>query len=253
MMPFFSIITIVRNDLIGLKRTFESVISQNNKDFEWIVVDGASKDGCVKFLESVSFDNFQWISEPDLGIYNAMNKGITLARGSYINFLNAGDFYQKNDILETVRKEIDIYPNQVDLVFGGAYLMMKNKINYYRKPKSMDYVPYGLPSIHQSTYYKTELIKENRYDERYRICGDYYLICKFVSLQPNVLIIDMPLVEFSIGGISYSKPLQLIKESLDIKKNVLKLNLFFRMFVLLKMLVSFLGMYIINNLFRLKE
>lgn len=253
MTPYFSIITVVRNDLAGLKRTFDSVICQKYKDYEWIVIDGASTDGCVEFIKSLQIENFQWISEPDKGIYDAMNKGIELATGNYINFLNAGDYYHENNILEIICNKINDKSISADLIFGGANLMMKNGINYYRKPKNIKHVPIGLPSIHQSTYYRTELLKENNYDERFKICGDYYLICKLSLLSPCVLLIDTPLVAFSIGGVSYTKPLLLIRESMAIKKHILKLNLFFRIFVLLRMIVSFLSMYTINNLVRIKR
>jgi putative colanic acid biosynthesis glycosyltransferase len=253
MSPFFSIVTIVRNDLPGLIRTRESVISQEFKNFEWIVIDGASTDGSTEFIRSLQIDNFQWISEPDKGIYDAMNKGIKLATGNYVNFLNAGDYYQENNILEIICNEINDKSISADLIFGGANLVMKNGIHYYRKPKTIKYVPYGLPSIHQSTYYRTELLKENNYDERFKICGDYYLICKLSLLSLSVLIIDTPLVAFSIGGVSYTRPMLLIRESMDIKKHILKLNLFFRVFVLTRMIVSFLGMYTINNLVRKRK
>jgi len=253
MIPFFSIITIVRNDLVGLQKTFESVISQTYTNAEWIVIDGASNDGCVKYIESLEIKNFRWISEPDKGIYDAMNKGIKLAQGKYINFLNAGDYFQENNILELVKAKIENDSIQADLIFGGAFLMMKNGINYYRKPKSLKYVPYGLPSIHQSTYYLTKLIKETNYDEQFKICGDYYLICKLSLLQPKVLIIDMPLVAFTVGGVSYTKPLNLIRESLYIKKNVLNLSLFLRAIILFKMILSFLGIYLINNTYNISK
>jgi len=245
--PFFSIVTIVRNDLNGLQKTFESVINQTYTNIEWIVIDGASDDGCVKYLQSLEIKNFHWISEPDKGIYDAMNKGIELAQGEYINFLNAGDYFQKNNILELVNEKIENNSSQVDLIFGGAFLQMKNGHNYYRKPKSLKHVPYGLPSIHQSTYYLTKLIKETNYDVNFKICGDYYLICKLSLHQPKALIIDMPLVAFTVGGVSYTKPLNLIRESFYIKKNILNLNVFLRIFVFLRMLISFSGIYLINN------
>jgi len=250
---FFSIITIVRNDLVGLKKTYESIISQKKKDFEWIVIDGASTDGCLEFIKLLQIENFKWVSEPDEGIYDAMNKGIKLAQGKYINFLNAGDYLQESNILESVYEKIKNDLIQTDLIFGGASLMMKNGIKYYRKPKSIKFLPYGLPSIHQSTYYRTELLKDNYYNKEFKICGDYYLVCKLSLLNPHAIVIDTPLVAFSIGGVSYSEPLLLIRESMSIKKDILKLNLLIRVFALSKMIVSFLGIYTINNLARIKK
>ena len=91
-----SIITINYNNLEGLKRTVESVINQTSKEFEYIVIDGGSNDGSGAYIESKSEHIDYWVSEPDKGIYNAMNKGIAKASGEYLLFLNSGDHLFSN-------------------------------------------------------------------------------------------------------------------------------------------------------------
>ena len=87
-----SIITINYNNKNGLQKTIDSVISQTFKDFEWIIIDGGSTDGSKELIEKYSQHITYWVSEPDKGIYNAMNKGIKVAKGEYLFFLNSGDY-----------------------------------------------------------------------------------------------------------------------------------------------------------------
>ena len=98
--PLISIITINFNDKIGLQRTFDSVFAQDFNDFEYIVIDGGSNDGSKELIEENTDKISYWISEPDKGIYNAMNKGIKVANGEYLLFLNSGDkFYNKKSLI----------------------------------------------------------------------------------------------------------------------------------------------------------
>ena len=126
--PILSIITINRNNAEGLRKTIESVLSQDVSDktqVEYIIIDGASTDESVEVIKS--FENNQsnklqitkWISEPDSGIYNAMNKGIKMATGEYLHMLNSGDFYEPNvldDILDKLNKKPDILLCAINLI-----------------------------------------------------------------------------------------------------------------------------------------
>src|SRR5688572_27521016 len=99
-MPKISIITINYNNLDGLKRTVDSVVNQTWQEFEYIVIDGGSTDGSGAYIESKSKHFHYWVSEPDKGIYNAMNKGIVKATGEYLLFLNSGDHFFNDTVLE---------------------------------------------------------------------------------------------------------------------------------------------------------
>ena len=106
-----SIITINLNNKAGLQKTIDSVITQTCKDFEWIIIDGGSTDGSRELIEKYADNVSYWISEPDRGIYNAMNKGIRLSHGEYLYFLNSGDsFFDKN-----------VLSNIVPLLLGKDY------------------------------------------------------------------------------------------------------------------------------------
>lgn len=109
-----SIITINLNNLEGLKKTFESVFNQTFTDYEWIVIDGGSTDGSREFIEAHQDSFSYWSSEPDRGIYNAMNKGILQANGEYLSFLNSGDYYADSETLANVF----CTNHEADILFG---------------------------------------------------------------------------------------------------------------------------------------
>ena len=116
-MAKISIITINYNDKYGLSRTIDSVLNQTYEDFEYIVIDGNSNDGSKEILKNHDLSIDYWVSEPDSGIYNAMNKGIRVAKGDYLLFLNSGDYLCDNDTIHNVAKEID---GGKDLYYGNA-------------------------------------------------------------------------------------------------------------------------------------
>ena len=115
MMGFISIVTINLNNLEGLKKTFQSVFSQDYTNFEYLIIDGDSKDGSVDLIRLNNKKISYWISEEDKGIYDAMNKAITQAKGDYILFLNSGDYFSGIDSLsKLVGTKID-----ADIVYGN--------------------------------------------------------------------------------------------------------------------------------------
>ena len=105
-----SIVTINRNNASGLEKTMQSVASQTFKDFEYIIIDGASTDASVDVIKAreADFAHIKWMSEPDSGIYNAMNKGIRMATGDYVQFLNSGDCLAAPDVMESFGVETEI-------------------------------------------------------------------------------------------------------------------------------------------------
>jgi putative colanic acid biosynthesis glycosyltransferase len=157
-----SIITINYNNLIGLIKTFNSITNQSVKsdNYEWIVIDGNSTDGSKKWLlDSQTNFNFTYISEPDNGIYNAMNKGIGMSKGNYILFLNSGDIFYKNNSLEYLNCTITNNCNYDLFLFGFKY----NNIKRYPKPLWWRY--WSLPTSHQSILYKQNLLVSNKFNE----------------------------------------------------------------------------------------
>jgi glycosyltransferase involved in cell wall biosynthesis len=124
--PRLSLITINLNNADGLIKTLASVSSQLYTDFEYIIIDGGSIDGSLRLIENFQSDRFsiQSISEPDTGIYNAMNKGILRSCGDYVFFLNSGDSFTSSSVLENV---MGANPSE-DIVYGNMYICLKGKV-----------------------------------------------------------------------------------------------------------------------------
>ena len=160
----YSIITINYNNIDGLRKTIESVVRQSFKDFEYIVIDGGSTDGSAELIKEHQDCIDYWVSEPDNGIYNAMNKGIKAAHGEYINFLNSGDCFYNNGVLEDTLQHL-----KADIVHGKMYDQSKGKLPYLidRTP-TMHYL-YESSMQHPASFFRRELFKDSLYDENYRI------------------------------------------------------------------------------------
>ncbi|OIP84752.1 MAG: hypothetical protein AUK44_01220 [Porphyromonadaceae bacterium CG2_30_38_12] len=187
MNPKLSIITINRNNAAGLRRTIESVVSQTYTDFEYIIIDGASTDESVEVIKEFEnlkiweFENsetltigsrLQWVSEPDKGIYNAMNKGILKAKGEYLLMLNSGDWLVDSQTLDNVFKN---NYNQ-DILYGNiiwtinSEIAFKTEFNY--KLHFKNFVHASL--AHQATFIKRKLHDTiGLYDENQKIVSDW--------------------------------------------------------------------------------
>ena len=135
-----SVITINLNNATGLLKTMRSVLSQTFNDFEYIIVDGESSDNSVDLIKefNTKFQNLYWISEPDSGIFNAMNKGINLSKGKYLLFLNSGDFLSDQNTLEQVfsnKRNADILCGKANIIENGILAIAKrnDRINQMKQ------------------------------------------------------------------------------------------------------------------------
>lgn len=187
----FSIITVTRNNLDGLKNTAESLQWQTCRDFEWIVIDGASTDGTPHHLDTT---DARWISEPDKGIYDAMNKGIDRAHGDYLLFLNAGDTLAAPDVLE----KIDLMAEDEDFIYGDSI-----EGDHIKPARPHTQILTGLVTHHQAILYRRTRLGAMRYDQTYTIAGDYRLTLEFLRLADiSTLYCPFPVCIFEQGGVS---------------------------------------------------
>ncbi len=197
-----SIITINYNNLEGLKKTFKSVVNQTFADYEWIVIDGGSTDGSKEFIEANQDRFAYWVSEPDRGIYHAMNKGIRQAHGEYISFMNSGDYYAYKSTLANV-----IGSNrEADILFG--YMINEKMRNVYSTDAMTNNIPWfhlcstSIP--HQSAVIRRSLFdRVGMYDESFKVTGD----CKFflnaiLNHRASYEFIPTVVAIFEDGGIS---------------------------------------------------
>jgi len=200
-----SIITINKNNAFGLEKTIQSVISQTSADFEYIIIDGASTDESVEVIKKYA-DNIcicYWISEPDKGIYNAMNKGIRKAQGEYCLFLNSGDWLISPETLDNVLQEI--CDNSSDIFYSD---LLKSDSTILEFPKQLTLFFF----VHQRVNHQNSLIKRSLflehgfYNEDLIISSDYEFFLSelwkyksiFFKLKTNISIFD-------VGGISSKK------------------------------------------------
>lgn len=165
-----SIITINFNNKLGLIKTVESVINQTYQDFEYIIIDGGSTDGSKEYIEEKQAHFDYWVSERDDGIYNAMNKGIKVAKGEYCLFLNSGDYLVRN-----ILPSINLFSFKADIVyFDLKYQGEENEhVQVYPDNLTFKYLStYSLP--HQGSLIKRELFfKFGFYDESFKIISDW--------------------------------------------------------------------------------
>lgn len=193
-----SIITINYNNGDGLAKTVESVLSQKGRDeFEYVVVDGGSKDGSKDTIELNAQRIDRWVSEPDKGIYNAMNKGVSMATGEYCLFLNSGDVLHDDNVISDILDYL-----QDDLVIGKIVFLNNMSTSVVESPITFMRLYVGsLP--HPATFIKTELLRKYPYDESLRIVSDWKFFLQTVIIDNcSYKIVDNIISDFDCDGIS---------------------------------------------------
>ena len=167
----YSIITINYNNRDGLRRTIESVVNQTCQDFEYIVIDGGSTDGSVDVIKEYANRIDYWVSEPDKGIYNAMNKGIRQAHGEYLNFMNSGDCFYDNECLFKVSES----KLKADIIVGRDYHCNPQTGGEFTTifPRRLSMLTFCMRYLpHQSSFFRNEICQKF-YDEHYKIVSDW--------------------------------------------------------------------------------
>lgn len=213
-MSLLSVITISFNDFVGLRRTCASLEEQIHQDFEWVVIDGGSGIDVVKWLNSNQRVN-KYISEPDRGIYDAMRKGLILASGRYVIFLNSGDVFCSSDAVSVILKNISRMPNVA--VFFYATKVSAPHGSFIRKPRSLASAVYSVPAIQQSTVYKRSVLRKVDWPTEYRICGDYAIAVQLYKKNVEWHSSPYTLSDFALGGVSTSRFILLAREAFQIQ------------------------------------
>lgn len=213
-----SIITINFNDHLGLDKTIQSVINQTFKDFEYIVIDGASTDGSVDVIKKYADKLTHWVSEPDTGIYNAMNKGTRMAQGEYCLYLNSGDFLAADNVLEKAFS----YNFTEDIVSCNC-LDFDDKHEWLKVPPKnvslFTFVGGSLP--HPTTFIKRNILERlGGYNESYRIMSDWCFFLEAMIIQQcSYRTLDILLTKFNCFGISSTSSIVETKKSQEYIKN----------------------------------
>ena len=202
-----SIVTINRNNSIGLKKTLVSIVKQTYSRIELIIVDGASCDDSLDVVKSVIASSngqikFITISEHDSGIYNAMNKGLKYATGEYIFFLNSGDIFFDNQVIEHVVSNF----NNEDVIYGNICVTQDGNIKVLKSNPEIRFFEkyqHDMPPQPATFFRKVKILEIGGFDERYKIVSDVLFIMKlFNNKYLNYKFIDMPITVFDLSGVS---------------------------------------------------
>ncbi len=224
-----SIITINRNNVSGLERTIRSINSQTSTDFEYVVVDGGSTDGSVEAIERLASHfggRMRWISEPDKGIYDAMNKGITMATGDYVQFLNSGDCLAEDNVTANMLHSLEakghpslLYGNMVKEMPDGK---MRKDIGFAGEEITLLGLFIGTLN-HSSTYIKKDLfVKYGPYDDCLVIVSDWKWYLQAIALgDEKPVYTDIDVTLFDMTGISETNKELAQKERLKVLEELI--------------------------------
>jgi glycosyltransferase involved in cell wall biosynthesis len=225
-----SIVTINYNNKVGLQRTAASILSQGSDlfpFFEWLVIDGASTDNSLDFVSRLPFElNLTVVSESDSGIYNAMNKGISLAANTFCLFLNSGDTLYPSSLRELVSL-LSVYNDSDVILFGHQKIYPLFPFTRICQPRRHASIPYGMPTSHQSIVYKTSILKKSPFDERYKLASDYAHLCLLFKLNLKFASCPRTLSSFYLDGVSctFAGFWRGLQENLKIRLEILEWNL----------------------------
>ena len=168
--PLITIITVAYNVVKDIENTILSVLNQTYPNIEYIIIDGGSTDGTLDIIKKYEDKISYWVSEPDKGIYDAMNKGTLKATEVWLNFMNAGDTFYDEKVLEKVFKDNDW--SDTDVIYGDVVYVYPDREDF-RKVAPLKRIKVGIPFCHQSAFVKTKLQQKYLFDTTYKICADY--------------------------------------------------------------------------------
>ena len=217
-LPKVTIVTVTYNAEEYLEQTIKSVIKQDYPNIEYIIIDGASSDRTVEIIKEYQKYISYWTSEPDSGIYDAMNKGIDIATGEWINFMNAGDSFAEPSTISNVINNLD---KNTDIIAGDIYYLENSK-STYKKSYGLDKKFDGMFCCHQAMFVKTYLMKKYKFNTIYKIVADYDFTLKCAMNNYNFQFVDFAVANFLSGGISETNKIQAKIEDFFIQSHYIK-------------------------------
>jgi glycosyltransferase involved in cell wall biosynthesis len=185
----FTIVTVTYNSANFLEATILSIINQSHSNIEYIIIDGGSTDGTVDIIKQHADSLAYWISEPDKGIYDAMNKAVAVATGNWINFMNSGDKFATDDVLMDVNRALCSL-DDADVLYGNA-LVKYSKFSSLFKIHPIQTIWKHSPFCHQAAFIKTSLMKEYKYDLQYKIGADHDLFFRAYKANKKFFYLNL--------------------------------------------------------------
>lgn len=247
-----SIITVCYNSEATIQDTIESVINQTYEDIEYIIVDGASTDGTMEIIKQYRTKISKIISEPDNGIYDAMNKGVALATGDFIGVLNSDDMFINNNIIQSLSQFLYNNPH-LDGSYADLVFVKRNNTNIVtRKYSSRIFSPkrirFGIMCPHPTFYARRKLFETmGNFDTNYPIAADFELITRFIKGGAQLGRFSAIMVKMREGGISTSGFFQRVRQNFELvracKKNEIYTNILFIAIKIPYKLIGYLSCY----------
>lgn len=204
--PLISIITVCYQAEATIERTMRSVACQTALEWEHIIVDGASRDATLEIVRTYATARTRWISEPDKGLYNAMNKALKMARGRYVWFVNAGDTLRREDTIQTLVEALKQEATLPDVVYGDTMLVDNSgadlRLRDLRPPRHLRFDSFrkGMLVCHQAFMPLRELAP--LYDERYRFSSDFDWCIKILQNSRHTLFVPEVWVNYLSEGLT---------------------------------------------------
>ena len=212
-----TVITVVYNAQETIEETIQSVLSQKCDDFEWIIVDGNSTDKTNEIIKNYIYQaniKVTYISEPDNGIYDAMNKGIRMASGRYLTFMNADDKYYNENSLKYACDYLK--KNACDIMYGDTCII-KNNISFIQKASPLNEIKRNMVFCPQSTFIRTKIHKDHMFDTNFKICADYDFFLWAYITGLNFKYVGYTFSVFRYGGASNINIMKTYNEDVKVK------------------------------------
>jgi len=219
--PLITIITVVLNAKTNLEKTIRSVAEQDYPEFEYIVVDGGSTDGSVDVIRQFHPSVIsKWLSEKDEGIYSAMNKGVKMASGSRVCFLNAGDVFADSAIIRKIAEVVHRSQDQPDIVYGNILVWKRGLNRFVERIAQSPRNSHRMYFCHQSAFVRLALLRQYPFDERYRLSADlkFFKQCRLDGKQ--FFQLNFPIVIYDTFGLSNTDRERGLRENISVVKEM---------------------------------
>lgn len=216
--PKLSVITIVYNNVRDIERTILSVLGQTYANIEYIIIDGLSNDGTLQVIDQYKDRVSKFLSERDEGIYDAMNKGLAIATGDYVIFMNSGDeFYAPDTVANVfaVADDADIYYGETEMINDEGQSLGQRR---HQAPATFTWrgFKYGMSISHQAIYIKRALTEP--YDRQYQLSADIDWIIRAAKKARKIVNVKQYVAKYLVGGMSKKKHHQSLEERFNIMK-----------------------------------
>jgi glycosyltransferase involved in cell wall biosynthesis len=220
-LPKITIITVVRNAADELKKTIFSVLEQDYPHIEFIIVDGGSTDATVEVIHAHARQIAYWVSEPDRGIYDAMNKGLARSTGEWINFMNAGDTFTGKDIIsKAMAGDLDGYA----VVYGDSIASYEHT-RVLKRAGDPEKLITGMVFCHQAAFVRRALVRKDGFDLSFPVGADFEILFALFSAGHQFKKLPFTVAIFDASGLSNQKMVQSAREHFAIVKKYSRLTL----------------------------